>query len=340
MKKVSIIILNWNGQKLLEQFLPSVVKYSATDNTEIIVADNCSTDNSINFISQNYPQVRVIPLPKNYGYAEGYNKAISEVEAQYLILLNSDVEVTSGWLEPLIKQLDNNDEIAALQPKILSYRNKEYFEYAGACGGFIDKYGYPFCRGRIFHVIEKDLNQYDSPTDIFWASGACLVIRKKDFEETGGFDSSFFAHMEEIDLCWRLNAQGKKIICEPQSTVYHLGAATLSTENPHKTFLNFRNNLLMLYKNLPEKDLKRTLRTRRFFDYIAAFQMILTGKIKNAKAIFAAYKETKSIIHNYAEIRKENIEKTKVEKVKTVYPKSILWFFYAKRQKTYNKVDF
>ena len=340
MKKVSIVILNWNGQKLLEQFLPSVVKHSQRDDTEIVVVDNFSTDNSICFVSSTYPQIRIISLTKNYGYAGGYNKALSEIEAEYFILLNSDVEVTNKWLDTIIEYLDNNTNVAALQPKILSYREKEYFEYAGAAGGFIDKYGYPFCRGRIFGTIEKDLGQHDTPTDIFWASGACLVIRKKDFHDAGEFDLSFFAHMEEIDLCWRLNTLGKKIVCLPQAIVYHLGGATLSTKNPRKTFLNFRNNLLMLYKNLPEKDIQKTLRMRRILDYVAALQMLLTGNIKNAKAILAAYRELKKILPDYENIRKENISKAKIKVIKTIYPKGLIRAYYLKGKKTYNKLQF
>ncbi|GAB6011789.1 glycosyltransferase family 2 protein [Viscerimonas tarda] len=340
MKKAAVVILNWNGQKLLEQFLPSVVKYSERNDTEIIIADNCSTDGSVDFVASAYPHIRTIPLAENYGYAGGYNKALSEVEAEYLVLLNSDVEVTPGWLEPIIDYLDNNAGVAALQPKILSFNNKEQFEYAGAAGGFIDKYGYPFCRGRLFGVLEKDTGQYDLPVPVFWASGACMVIRQKDFYDAGGFDASFFAHMEEIDLCWRLNARGRKIVCLPHSVVYHLGGATLATGNSRKTFLNFRNNLLMLYKNLPDKELKLVLRIRLILDYLAVIQLVLAGKIQNAKAILAAHREFKKIIPNYRDARKENILKTKQNSIATIYPHSLLAAFYLRRRKRYDKLEF
>lgn len=338
MKKVSVVILNWNGEKLLPEFLPSVLKHTDLEYAEIVVADNNSGDNSIACLKENFPQIRLIQLAENYGFAEGYNQALQHIESDYVVLLNSDVEVTENWLMPAIGFMDANETVAALQPKILSYRNKEYFEYAGASGGFIDKYGYPFCRGRIFGNIEKDHAQYDDITDIFWASGACMFIRLNDFIQAGGFDSTFFAHMEEIDLCWRLNARGRKIVCYPHSVVYHVGAATLSAENPRKTFLNFRNNLLMLYKNLPEKSLKKTLTVRLFLDYIAAFQMIVSGKYKNAKAVLQAHKDFKNIRNSYKSKREINIQKTNTETIKTLYNKSILWNFYAKQKKTFDKL--
>jgi GT2 family glycosyltransferase len=338
MKKAAIVILNWNGQKLLEQFLPSVVKYSGLADVEIVVADNASTDNSVEFLSSAYLPIRLIRLSENYGYAGGYNKALAEVDAEYFVLLNSDVEVTPNWLVPMFNYLDNTPDVAALQPKILSYRNKDYFEYAGAAGGFIDKYGYPFCRGRIFGAVEKDTGQYDVPATVFWASGACLVIRQQDFWEVGGFDAGFFAHMEEIDLCWRLNARGRQIVCLPQSTVYHLGAATLAVESPQKTFLNFRNNLLMLYKNLPEKQLKKTLRVRRLLDCLAVLQLLLSGKPKNAQAILAAYREYRKIRPNYQHLRTENLANTQTPVIKTIYPASLLWAFYLKGKKAYGVI--
>lgn len=292
MKKVAVVILNWNGRKLLEEFLPSVVKYSTHPDVEIIVADNGSSDDSINYLQTVYTDIRLIVLPENYGFAGGYNKALQQVEAEYFVLLNSDVEVTENWLMPIIGHLDSNKDIAAAQPKIRSQRNKVYFEYAGAAGGFLDRYGYPFCRGRIFQNVEEDRGQYDQPIDVLWATGgACLFIRSTDFFETGGFDASFFAHMEEIDLCWRLSCRGgRRIVCLPSSTVYHVGAATLTKESPRKTYLNFRNNLLMLYKNLPQKHLKRTMIIRLILDYVAAFQFTLTGKYANAKEVIRLIK--------------------------------------------------
>lgn len=338
MKKVAVVILNWNGQKLLEQFLPSITRYTTSDDVEIVVADNASTDNSVSFVEEHYPEVKRIVLPENYGYAEGYNQALKKIEAQYFVLLNSDVEVSENWLDPIINYLDQNNDVAAAQPKILAQRNKHLFEYAGASGGFIDIFGYPFCRGRIFGNLEQDKKQYDTITDIFWASGACLVIRSADFFEAGGLDASFFAHMEEIDLCWRLNAQGRRIVCIPQSTVYHVGGATLAEESPRKTFLNFRNNLLMLYKNLPESTMNKTIKKRVVLDYIAAAKYFITGKMANAKAIRKAHKEFNSIKESYRSIRNENLNKTIQHNLKTVYPKSILKEYYLKGHTTFTKL--
>lgn len=335
MKKVSVVILNWNGKKLLEEFLPSIVKYTDNNIADIIIADNASSDDSIAFTLENYPTLSILKLPENYGYAEGYNQALKEINTEYSILLNSDVEVTDNWLAPMISFLDANSEVAAVQPKILAQRNKEYFEYAGASGGFIDKYGYPFCRGRIFDFVESDKHQYDQPIKIFWASGACLVIRTEEYKKAGGLDASFFAHMEEIDLCWRLNARGLKTCCIPQSTVYHVGGATLTGESPRKVFLNFRNNLLMLYKNLDNKAFNKIYRVRFFLDNLAALQMITKGKFKNAKAIHQAHVEFRKIKKNYNSIRTENLKKQSIQNINTIFQKSILWHFYIKRRKTF-----
>lgn len=313
MKQVSVVILNWNGRKLLEQFLPSVVRHTPNDIADIIIADNGSTDDSVKWTQQQYPQVKVIRMKENLGYAGGYNKALEQIDTSFSVLLNSDVEVTEGWLLPLIAFCQDNPETGVCQPKIKSYRNRSFFEYAGASGGFIDKYGYPYCRGRIFSTIEQDNGQYNNPINIFWASGACLFIRTKLFHEMGGFDSLFFAHMEEIDLCWRILLTGKKICVVPQSEVFHLGAATLTETNPQKTFLNFRNNLLMLYKNLPIKDGRPLLFKRRLFDTAAFFKFLLTGKAQNAFAIIRAHNDfrkqkfrynqqpTINILHNFKE---------------------------------------
>lgn len=338
MKKVSVVILNWNGKRLLEQFLPSVLKYTDSSIADIIVADNASTDDSIEFLEEYYPSISIIRLPSNYGYADGYNNALREVTSDYYILLNSDVEVTANWLAPIISYMDEHDDVVAAQPKILSQRNKAYFEYAGACGGFIDKYGYPFCRGRIFGVLEKDNAQYDNIIDIFWASGACLVVRSKDYFEDGGLDGSFFAHMEEIDLCWRFNARGKRIVCIPQSTVYHVGGGTLDAESPRKTYLNFRNNLLMLYKNLPDLDFNSIFYTRLLLDYLATIKFILTGKFKNAASIINAHKEFQKIRSTYNSSREDNFKKQVSNPIKTIYSKSILSDFYLKRKKYFSQI--
>jgi len=287
LNKVAVVILNWNGQKFLEQFLPSVVNHS--DNARIIVADNNSTDNSIPFLKEHYPTVELIELDHNFGFAGGYNNALKQVDSEYYVLLNSDVEVSKNWLTPMIELLDSDQSIAACQPKIKDYNNKECFEYAGASGGFIDKYGYPFCRGRIFDSLEKDNNQYDNIEEIFWASGASLFIRAKDYNNIGGLDEFFFAHMEEIDLCWRLKNQGKKIMVCPSSTVYHVGGGTLNKVNPHKTFLNFRNSLLTLHKNAPQKERFSIIFIRLLLDGLAGLKFIISGKPSHTWAIIRAH---------------------------------------------------
>ena len=261
MNKIAVVILNWNGCDMLHSFLPSVVRFSEADGAVVYVADNGSTDASVDMLCREFLTVRLILLEENQGFADGYNMALQEVDAEYVVLLNSDVEVTEHWLQPLVDYMDAHPEAAACQPKIRSWRQKEMFEYAGAAGGFLDRYGYPFCRGRIMGVVEEDRGQYDTIIPVFWATGAALFIRLKDYREAGGLDGRFFAHMEEIDLCWRLRARGRQIACVPQSVVYHVGGATLKKENPRKTFLNFRNNLVMLYKNLPSKDFASVMRT-------------------------------------------------------------------------------
>lgn len=339
MKKVAIVILNWNGERLLEQFLPSVINNTPSDKVEIIVADNCSTDDSVGFMTNKYPSIKLIQLTENYGYADGYNRALKQVDAEYFVLLNSDVEVTDGWIIPIIDFLDQNPDVAAVQPKIRAYRNKDYFEYAGAAGGFIDKLGYPFCRGRIFDTLEKDNGQYDDPKDIFWASGACMVIRSTDFFEAGGFDASFFAHMEEIDLCWRLNARERRVVCLPQSVVYHVGGATLNEESPRKLFLNFRNNLLMLYKNLSDSSIKKALKKRKYLDYLAAVHYLLKGKKKNTQAVLKAHKEFKRIKSQYDDVRQENLNKTTQTNIETIYSRSIIKAYYTKGLKFFSELD-
>lgn len=338
MKKIAIVILNWNGRNLLQEFLPSVIGYTTFPDVEIVVADNGSDDDSVSFLEIHYPEIKRVLLPQNYGFAEGYNRALQQIEAEYYVLLNSDVEVTENWLMPIIDYLDANKDVAAAQPKIRAQRNKAFFEYAGAAGGYIDRYGYPFCRGRIFRTVEEDSGQYDIPVDVLWATGACLIIRSYEFHEAGRFDASFFAHMEEIDLCWRLNCRGKRIVCLPFSTVYHVGAATLKKESPRKTYLNFRNNLSMLYKNLPQKHLKRTMTIRLVLDYIAALQFALTGKYANAKEVIRAHKDFYNNRKQYRQARKENLEKRTVDIVKTVYPRSILAAYYLHFKRIYSKL--
>ena len=328
MKKISVVILNWNGVGMLQKFLPGVVKHSQGEEVEVCVADNASTDDSVAYLETNFPDVRLIVLDKNYGFAEGYNRALQQAEAEYVVLLNSDVEVTPHWLEPLVEYMDAHPEVAACQPKIRSERNKEYFEYAGAAGGYLDKYGYPFCRGRIFDVVEKDQGQYDTVQPIFWATGAALFIRWKDYQEVGGLDGRFFAHMEEIDLCWRLRSRGRGIVCIPQSVVYHVGAATLKKENPRKTFLNFRNNLLMLYKNLPTAKWLLVMLIRMPLDYVAALQMLLNGKWLNFKAVYQSRCAFWKLRTKYKNIKKDNLRKSKIAYPATICRRSIIFDYY------------
>jgi len=336
--KVSVVILNWNGSKMLHDFLPSVIRFSQGEDIDICVADNGSTDDSVAMLQKEFPTVRLITFDKNYGFAEGYNKALSSIDSEYAVLLNSDVEVTSEWLTPLVDYMDHHPEVCACQPKICSYYHKEQFEYAGAAGGYIDKYGYPFCRGRLFNIVEKDNGQYDSPKQIFWASGAALFIRLKDFFSVGGLDASFFAHMEEIDLCWRLNLYGHSIVCIPQSVVYHVGGATLKKENPYKTFLNFRNNLIMLYKNLPQKRIKKVMLVRQILDYMAALLFLLKGQVPNMFSVFKARKEFKKIRHHYDNAREEINQHRTCSKITTQLDKNILVEFHLLRHHTFDKL--
>ncbi|MBR1631235.1 MAG: glycosyltransferase family 2 protein, partial [Paludibacteraceae bacterium] len=308
MKRCSVIILNWNGAKHLRNYLPSLVEHTMLPDVELVVADNGSTDESFDVLKL-YPQIRLIRFDKNYGFAEGYNRAVREVDARYVVLLNSDVRLTAGWLSPLLNALEQDENIAACQPKIRADLHPENFEHAGAAGGFIDWWGYPYCRGRIMSYVEPDQGQYDSACDIFWATGACLCIRRDLYLSVGGLDSTFFAHMEEIDLCWRLRARGWRIRCIPQSTVYHLGGGTLSASNPQKTYLNFRNNLIMLYKNLPGKRLRQVMRTRWFMDNLAAFMMLLSGHAGDSKAIRKARHDYHQMRPDYNQARRENLQK-------------------------------
>lgn len=333
MKKIAVVILNWNGEKLLKEFLPSVIAHSPERLAEIIVADNGSTDCSLELLKSEFPTVKIVALGQNYGFAEGYNRALAEVNNELVVLLNSDVMVTNNWLQPIVDHFDNNPETAACQPKIRAYRNPEYFEHAGAAGGFIDYLGYPFCRGRLFHAVEKDNQQYDTPISIFWATGAALFIRNNTFKAVGGLDNSFFAHMEEIDLCWRLKSRGKRIMCIPQSTVYHLGAATLTNENPHKTYLNFRNNLVMLYKNLPSSKLFSTLSVRLLLDIAAMTTMILRGKVKNAVAVLRAIFYFYHHIGNYSSQRAENLKHSTLTDFPEMLKRCIVAEFYFRRKK-------
>jgi hypothetical protein len=280
----SVIILNWNGAAMLRKYLPSVVAH--TPEAEVIVADNGSTDESLAVLKKEFPSVRTIVLDKNYGFAEGYNRAIEQVDSEYVVLLNSDVEVTAHWLAPLLDYMDAHAEVAAVQPKIRSDRQRSFFEHAGAAGGFINRLGYPYCRGRILWSVEEDKGQYDTPMEVDWTSGACMCVRTRVYKECGGLDAAFFAHMEEIDLCWRMRNAGWRLVCLPQSTVYHLGGGALSYDSPRKTYLNHRNNLLMIYKN--KKHPFGVLFVRFFLDYAAACFYLMQGRWGACKAVFAA----------------------------------------------------
>ncbi len=337
MVKTSVVILNWNGKNLLERFLPAVLSHSCGEESQVVVVDNGSSDNSISFLRQNFPRVPLVILDKNYGFADGYNKAIRQVDSEYVVLLNSDVETTENWLQTLISFMDDHPEVAAVQPKILSFNDKSSFEYAGAAGGFIDRFGYPFCRGRVLKEVEKDHGQYDSNMEIFWATGACLCIRMSDFSGCGGLDPRFFAHMEEIDLCWRLNARGRKVMCLTSSTVYHVGAASLSKDSPKKMYLNFRNNLLMLYKNVPRGEYMATFAARYFFDLLAYVHLLLKGDFKNAQAIIKAYRDFLKMRPSYKLVRRENLRLATVEKIPTQYRRSILLRFYTGK-KTFSSI--
>lgn len=339
MKRVSVVILNWNGVEMLRDFLPSVIECSKGEDWEVCVADNASSDSSVEMLRRDFPAVRLILLDKNYGFAEGYNRALEHVDAEYVVLLNSDVEVTPNWLLPMIEYMDMHPDTAACQPKLRSQRNKRMFEYAGAAGGYLDCYGYPFCRGRIFDVLEEDRGQYDTISDVFWATGAAMFVRLKDYREVGGLDANFFAHMEEVDLCWRLRSRGKSLVCIPQSVVYHVGGATLNKDNPRKTFLNFRNNLLMLYKNLPDVELVKVLRIRACLDVLAAFMFFLKGEWGNAKAVFKARREFKKLLPSYEALRNDIQRNRNPEQlIKERKSYSILWKFHVEKKKKYSQL--
>tara|TARA_B100000674_G_scaffold103959_1_gene76069 strand:+ start:168 stop:1184 length:1017 start_codon:yes stop_codon:yes gene_type:complete len=289
-KKVSVVVINYNGEDLLKKFFPSVINYTNKDISEIYVIDNRSSDKSVEFLNNKYPGVNLIKNKKNYGYAGGYNRGLKKIKSEYIVLLNNDVEVTKNWLDIMIEKMEENNSIGSCQPKILSYTNKKKFEYAGACGGYLDLLGYPYCRGRIFDFTEEDHGQYDDDKEIFWSSGACIMLRNELFEKIGGFDESFFAHMEEIDLCWRLKAEGYTNYCFPQSKVYHLGGGTLNYDNSKKTFLNFRNNLFMLAKNENRLSLIFKIPLRLIFDLAAAMRFLIYEKsLKNFISVIKAY---------------------------------------------------
>ena len=335
--KTSIVILNWNGRHFLEKYLPRVEMHSQLPDVEIIVADNASTDDSVSYMNTNHPDIRIIKLDENYGFAEGYNKALRQVDADYYVLLNSDVEVTEGWLQPMLGLMQQKPDMAACMPKIRAAANRASFEHAGAAGGFIDKYGYTFCRGRLFHTVEKDQGQYDSEMEIFWATGACCMIRAKLFHEMGGLDGHFFAHMEEIDLCWRLKNAGYTIWYTPRSMVYHVGGGMLPQSSPLKTFLNYRNNLLMMYKNLPLKHRRRILRIRMALDGLSAIYSALKGDVSVLKAVWKAHKSYRKLRRNY-HLPAGNAN-APLSYPTCVYQRSVVYQYFIKRRKTFDRLE-
>lgn len=339
MTKVAVVILNWNGLHHLKEFLPSVVEHSVSAEVEVWVADNGSTDKSLDFLKQNYPQVKRIEFDKNYGFTGGYNRALKQIDARYFVLLNSDIEVTENWLKPIVEHLDENQEVAAAMPKVLAYHNKQQFEYAGAAGGFIDKLGYPFCRGRILSVIETDEGQYNDTTEIFWATGACLFIRSSLYHSVGGLDEDFFAHMEEIDLCWRLKNRGHKISYIPHSKVYHVGGGTLPNNNPRKLFLNYRNNLYLLYKNLPDGKFRRVLIIRMILDGASAFVYLLQGKFSFFMSVPRAHLAFYSTVKKYRAKRKKNNKQRTVDDHPEIFKRSLLYSFFVRKRNKFSELD-
>lgn len=335
----AVVILNWNGIDWLKKFIPILIENTPAKDADLVVADNASTDDSVAFLKTSYPEVQLIILDDNYGFAEGYNRALEFIPHPYSILLNSDVEVTKGWILPLIQQLKSSNNTAACQPKIKDFYRKDYFEYAGASGGFIDYLGYPFCRGRIFDKLEKDEGQYNEPISIFWATGACIAIKTSVYKEVGGLDSDFFAHMEEIDLCWRLKNRGFDIFAVPKSTVYHVGGGTLSKVSSKKTYLNFRNNLLILYKNLPSSKVYKTLLIRLILDGVAGLKFILSGQFSHMIAILKAHFHFYRMIKSFKKKRQNNLSKTSKITIPEIYSKSIVWQGFVKKQNKYSDLQ-
>ncbi|MEA9415640.1 glycosyltransferase family 2 protein [Flavobacterium sp. PL02] len=330
MDKIAVVILNWNGVKLLEQFLPSVIQFSPE--ATIYVADNASTDTSITYVKEHFPTVKIVVNTGNHGFAQGYNDALQHIDAEIYALINSDIEVTENWLQPILDTFAKEPKTAIIQPKILDFKNKAFFEYAGAAGGFIDKYGYPFCRGRIFDTVEKDNNQYDDNCELFWASGACFFIRSIVYKELNGFDEGFFAHQEEIDLCWRAINLGHTIKYNSQSVVYHVGGATLQQGNPRKTFLNFRNSLLMLTKNLPKQGFYGIIFARLVLDGIAGVQFFVQGKFKHTWAIIKAHFSFYSLFSEY--YKKRSIFQTR----KYYMIKSVVFLYYVTKNRVFKDI--
>lgn len=341
MKRTAVVILNWNTQNLLAKFLPLVLEHCASlPGAEVIVADNASTDGSVALLAEQFPSVRRIVLDRNYGFAEGYNRALKQVDAEYYVLLNSDIETTPNWLQPLYAMLENDSSIAAVVPKLRSYSRKNYFEHAGAAGGYIDKFGFPFCAGRLFDTVEEDLGQYDQASPVFWGSGAALFIRADLFHASGGLDADFFAHMEEIDLCWRLKNQGYSIWYCPQSVVYHVGGGTLAETSPFKLYLNYRNNLFLLHKNLPQRGFMLKMFKRKIFDGIAAFQYLAKGKPSLFLAVLKAHRDYYRALTAVKQKRDKLLVLATHDQHKEMSQFSIVIRYFARGQKTFRDLGF
>ena len=329
------MVLGWNGRKFMEEFLPTLVQFQTSD-SDIIVADNASTDDTVDYVRNNFPSVKIIQLEKNFGFAAGYNEAIKQIDAEFIVLINQDVAVTENWLTPLVRVMENDPLVGAVQPRIRAYVKPTHFEYAGAAGGWIDRYGYTFCRGRIFDEVEEDKNQYSSAEEIFWASGACMIVRKKVYEELGGLDTDFFAHMEEIDLCWRMKNAGYKIMYCPDSVVYHLGGGSLPQGNPYKTYLNYRNNLIMLAKNLPANQRRSIILARVLLDGLSAIRSLLRGYPKDVSAIWKAHGDFRKGLKKWKEKRKG--DEKDFTSLTGVYQHAVVWKFFFRGKRTFGEL--
>lgn len=339
MIKTAVVILNWNGLDLLQKYLPVFEANSSSEDTSVWVADNGSTDGSAGWMQKNHPAINIIELDRNWGFADGYNRALEQIDALYYVIVNSDIRVTPGWLGPMISHLDNNPHTAACQPKILSEKDHSMFEYAGAAGGYIDRFGYPFCRGRIQHHLEKDIGQYNTPRQIFWSSGACMVIRSDVWKKAGGFDGDFFAHMEEIDLCWRINTAGYKIMAIPNSVVYHIGGGTLGYGSPHKVYLNFRNSLFMLHKNLPAEIMHKRIFIRMVLDGVAATMFLFTFRFRNFREIIRAHSDYRRERETLDKKRKQLGSNGEIYKHLPFLNKSIIAGFYIRRKRLFTDYE-
>ncbi len=339
MVKVAVVILNWNGKHYLDKFLPTVVSNSLNDDVEVWVADNGSTDDSISYIETAFPKVKLIKFDKNYGFTGGYNKALAQIEAEFYVLLNSDVEVTKDWLQPLISYMEQHENVGAAMPKLLSFNSINEFEYAGAAGGFIDKLGFPFCRGRILNVTENDNGQYNKVSEVFWATGACMFVRSSVYHGLGGLDNDFFAHMEEIDLCWRMKNRGYKVMYIPDSVVYHVGGGTLPNNNPHKLFLNYRNNLYLLYKNLPQGSFRGILLFRMILDGASALMYLLQGKFSFFLAVPRAHFAFYTTLQKFRNKRIENNKKRTVTHHNEIFQRSIIYSFFVRKVRKFSNLS-